>query len=70
MRLLAVALLALALAGPASAADTQNLTKERAERIFLRNDKVADWLDRYPEQGRTVDAEYRKKTDDWEVEVW
>ena len=70
MRLLAAALLALALAGPASAADTQNLTQERAERIFLRNDKVADWLDRYPEKGRTVDAEYRKKTDDWEVQVW
>jgi hypothetical protein len=70
MRLLAAALLALALAGPASAADTQNLTQKRAERIFLRNDKVADWLDRYPEQGRTVDTDYRKKTDDWEVQVW
>jgi hypothetical protein len=70
MRLLAVALLALALVGPASAADTQNLTEQRAQRIFLRNHKVADWLDRYPEQGRTVDAKYRKKTDDWEVEVW
>jgi hypothetical protein len=70
MRLLAAALLALALAGPASAADSQNLTKERAERIFLANDKVSDWLDRYPEKGRTVDAEYRRKTDDWEVHVW
>ena len=70
MRLLAAALLALALAGPASAADTQNLTKERAERIFLANEKVSDWLERYPEKGRTVDAEYRKKSDDWEVQVW
>jgi hypothetical protein len=70
MRLLAAALLALVLAGPASAADTRNLTQQRAERIFLANHKVADWLDRYPERGRTVDAEYRRKTDDWEVQVW
>jgi len=70
MRLLAAALLALVLAGPASAADTRNLTRQRAERIFLANHKVADWLDRYPERGRTVDAEYRRKTDDWEVQVW
>jgi hypothetical protein len=70
MRLLAAALLALAFAGPASAAETRNLTEQRAERIFLANHKVAGWLDRYPEQGRTVDAEYRRKTDDWEVQVW
>ncbi|MFL5930722.1 MAG: hypothetical protein ACJ75P_05640 [Gaiellaceae bacterium] len=70
MRLLAAALLALVLAGPASAADTRNLTQQRAERIFLANHKVADWLARYPERGRTVDAEYRRKTDDWEVQVW
>jgi hypothetical protein len=70
MRLLAAALLALVLAGPASAADTRNLTQQRAERIFLANHKVADWLDRYPERDRTVDAEYRRKTDDWEVQVW
>ena len=70
MRLLAAALLALVLAGPASAADTRNLTQQRAERIFLANHKVADWLDRYPERGRTLDAAYRRKTDDWEVQVW
>ena len=70
MRLLAAALLALVLAGQASAADTRNLTEQRAERIFLANHKVADWLDRYPERGRTLDAAYRRKTDDWEVQVW
>ena len=70
MRLLAAALLALVLAGPASAAGTRNLTEQRAERIFLANHKVADWLDRYPPEGRTVDAEYRRKTDDWEIQVW
>jgi hypothetical protein len=70
MRLLAAALLALVLAGPASAADTQNLSEQRVERIFLRNGKVSHWLDRYPQQGRSVNADYRKKTDDWEVHVW
>jgi len=70
MRLLAAALLALVLAGPALAADASKLTEQRAEGIFLRDGKVSDWLDRYPEQGRTVDAEYRKKTNDWEVHVW
>ena len=27
-----------------------HLTEERATRIFLRDEKVADWLDRYPER--------------------
>jgi hypothetical protein len=70
MRLLAVAVLALVLAAPAVAADGAKLSEQRAERIFLRSGKVSDWLDRYPDKGRTVDAEYRKKTRDWEVHVW
>jgi hypothetical protein len=69
MRLVAAALVALVLAAPAGA-QTRQLTQERVERIFLRNGKVADWLERYPARGRTVDADYRKKTDDWEVHVW
>ena len=69
MRLLAAALLALVLAAPAAAQD-RRLTEARAERIFLNSEKVRDWLDRYPEQGRTVDAEYREQQRDWEVHVW
>jgi hypothetical protein len=69
MRLLAAAVLALVLVPPA-AAQTRNLTEQRVERILLRNGKVADWLERYPTKGRSVDAEYRKKTDDWVVHVW
>jgi len=43
----------------ASAADTKaRLTKERAVALFLANDKVADWLDRYPVKGRLTDATY------------
>ena len=26
--------------------------------LFLANDKVADWLDRYPVKGRVTDATY------------
>jgi hypothetical protein len=70
MRLLAVAALALVLAAPATAAETRKLTEAQAERAFLRHGKVADWLDRYPRQGRSVEAEYRKKTEDWQVHVW
>ncbi len=70
MRVLAVALAALAFSSPALGAERTNVTEAQAERTFLRFHKVADWLDRYPEQGRSVDADYRKKTDDWEVHVW
>jgi hypothetical protein len=54
-----VALLAAAnLVPAASAADNPRLTKERATALFLENDKVADWLDRYPRTGRVTDATY------------
>jgi hypothetical protein len=54
-----VALLAAAnLVPAASAADNPRLTKERATALLLENDKVADWLDRYPRTGRVTDATY------------
>jgi hypothetical protein len=70
VRALAVALLALVLAAPATAAERRELKQAQAERTFLRHGKVADWLERYPEEGRSVDAEYRKQTRDWLVHVW
>ena len=42
----------------ASAAANTRLTKERATVLFLENDKVADWLDRYPRKGRVTDATF------------
>ena len=45
------------------------LTDERAIAILFRNDKVADWLDRYPPKPQT-DAEYRPVTDEWVVKAW
>jgi hypothetical protein len=34
------------------------LNEQRATAIFLRDDKVADWLNRYPHKGRITDATY------------
>jgi hypothetical protein len=55
------------------------LTKPRATAIFLRDDKVADWLDRYPQRGRITDASYDRDPAHctsgteggcWKVDVW
>jgi hypothetical protein len=43
---------------PASAAANPRLTAERATALFLANDKVADWLNRYPTAGRATGATY------------
>ena len=44
------------------------LTKAEVTRIFLSYRKVASWLDRYPEKGRTTDATYAKGS--WKVDIW
>jgi hypothetical protein len=46
------------------------LNEQRATAIFLRNGKVADWLDRYPTKDRVTDATYDKDRGDWKVGVW
>jgi hypothetical protein len=55
------------------------LTKQRAIAAFLRDDKVADWLDRYPQQGRSTDATFEPdagrctagtKVGCWRVKIW
>ncbi|TML80889.1 MAG: hypothetical protein E6G09_13615 [Actinobacteria bacterium] len=54
-----MAVLAAAILVPAASGAAQpRLTKERATALFLGNDKVADWLDRYPHDGRVTDATY------------
>ena len=78
---LVLALAALALVVPAAlAADKPpklapslrppepRLAKTEVTRIFLRYDKVASWLDRYPETGRTTETTY--KNGSWTVKVW
>jgi hypothetical protein len=47
-----------------------SLTKGRATALFLADEKVADWLDRYPKEGRVTDADFDKERRDWEVNVW
>ncbi|MDQ3895272.1 MAG: hypothetical protein M3292_11550, partial [Actinomycetota bacterium] len=37
---------------------------------FLREGKVADWLERYPERGRASDADFNEKQGAWRVHVW
>jgi hypothetical protein len=56
------------------------LTKARATAIFLRDDKVADWLDRYPQRSRRItDANFDSDPAHctsgteggcWKVDVW
>jgi len=79
---LAVVLVALAAPALAKAAPPQHkplpasslqppeprLTKAEVTRVFLNYRKVASWLDRYPEKGRTTDATYAKGS--WKVNVW
>ena len=68
--LVAAALCALALAPGAAAAERARLTEEQATASFLRQGKVADWLDRYPVRGRVRDAEYDADSGAWTVHVW
>ena len=46
------------------------LTEQKATAVFLADEKVADWLDRYPTDGRVTDATFDKERRDWEVGVW
>ena len=66
-------------ATPLGAKAKQRLTKERATTLFLRDHKVATWLDRYPQNGRVTDATYESDSTKcstgtvgacWTVNVW
>ena len=46
------------------------LTEKRVTAIFLRDDKVADWLDRYRKKDLVSDATFDKDRRDWEIGVW
>jgi hypothetical protein len=46
------------------------LTKQRATALFLAEEKVADWLERYPKSGRVTEATYDRDRRDWRVKVW
>jgi len=66
-------------AAPIGAKPKQQLTQQQATAVFLRDDKVADWLARYPQRGRLTAATYEPDpakcsagTQDgcWTVNVW
>jgi hypothetical protein len=52
------------------APEPARLSEERAERLFLAHPKIRDWLERYPRQGRTVQAEFDDEDGVWRVKVW
>jgi hypothetical protein len=46
------------------------LTEKQATAVFLRDDKVADWLDRYPRKDIVTDATFNRDSREWQVGVW
>ena len=52
------------------AGNAPRLTKERVYATFLRNSKVAGWLDRYPRTGRVHEETYDAKSSSWTVKIW
>ncbi len=46
------------------------LTRAQALRIVERDPKVAAWLTRYPQKGRSDDETYSTTSGDWTVKIW
>jgi hypothetical protein len=46
------------------------LTAPKATRLFSADDKVADWLARYPRRSRVWQTTFDKKSRNWKVQVW
>jgi hypothetical protein len=46
------------------------LSEKRVTAIFLRDDKVADWLDRYQKKDLVSDATFDRDRRDWQIGVW
>jgi hypothetical protein len=67
---LLIALLIASIVAPSALAAEGRFSEEGATRIFLRQEKVADWLDRYPASGIVKDATFDAKDGDWTVHVW
>lgn len=70
-KLVLVGVAALLFVPAAAAAESHaRLSDKRATAIFLRDDKVVDWLGRYPRKGRTTEASYNKEFHLWTIKVW
>jgi hypothetical protein len=74
MRVCVAAALAALIAATAAYADTPlpppELDKQQAVAVFLAENKVADWVGRYPKRGLGTEATYNSAYDDWTVKVW
>jgi hypothetical protein len=46
------------------------LNEKRVTAIFLGDDKVADWLDRYRKKDLVTDATFDRDRRDWQIGVW
>jgi hypothetical protein len=46
------------------------LTKKQAFEALERYPKVASWLSRYPHSGRSHEATYDPKNNEWKVKIW
>ena len=69
MRLVLAVVVALVAVPTAQAADAR-LSERQATTTFLRDEKVADWLARYPVRGRVEDADFDSDADEWTVHLW
>jgi len=67
---LLIAVLAALIVAPSAPAAEARLSEDTATKAFLRHEKVADWLDRYPARGIVEDATYDKGRSEWTVHVW
>jgi hypothetical protein len=67
---LLIALVTALIVVPSASAAQARLSEGAATAAFLREDKVADWLDRYPAAGIVKDATFDRKSGDWTVHVW
>jgi hypothetical protein len=54
----------------APAQKRSSLTQRRALEIFKRYPKVAAWLSRYPQSGRSHEVTYDKTTNEWTVKIF
>jgi len=69
VRLVIALVVALVAVPPAFAAEPR-LGENAAIAVFVRNHKVADWLDRYPAQGIVKDATFTRRSGTWSIHVW
>ncbi|MDQ3874612.1 MAG: hypothetical protein M3322_03525, partial [Actinomycetota bacterium] len=70
MRVVAVAAVAALFLAPAALGASTGIEEREAIAALLRQDNVASWLARYPEQGRATDADFDQRRRVWRVHVW